>query len=98
MRSMIVVAVIALALAACGPGPDVAQGRVVFADLDRNILVIQSGDDAVETTFDLATAEIGAPPEVGDEVRIAYRADGDALHATRVMNVTRQEAAGTGGH
>ena len=99
MRSAILLTTVALALAACGPGPDVVQGRVVFADVERNILVIQSSDgDAAETTVDIATADIGAPPQVGDEVRIAYRSDGETLRATRVMNVTRQEGTGTSGH
>ena len=51
----------------------------------------------MRTTLSLAGAEIGAPPEVGDTVRVAYAIEGGAAVARRVMNLTRQEDS-RGGH
>jgi hypothetical protein len=42
-------------------------------------------------TFDVSTAKVGAPPQPGDVIRVAFLEQGGKMVALRVMNVTRQD-------
>ncbi|MGE4291516.1 MAG: hypothetical protein AB7E32_04825 [Desulfovibrio sp.] len=81
---------------------EVAQG--VCKSIDASTLVIEEFDTnktpenknygnptGIETSFDLATAKIGIPPEPGDILRIAYDVKDNAKHAIKVMNVSKQD-------
>ncbi|WP_022661479.1 hypothetical protein [Paucidesulfovibrio longus] len=81
---------------------EVAQGRCV--SIDAQTLVIEEFDlvktpenknygnpTGIESSFDLAAAKIGIPPEPGDILRIAYDVKGNAKHAIKVMNVSKQD-------
>jgi hypothetical protein len=58
-----------------------------LANSQPNLNPIQ-GESA---TFDVSTAKVGAPPEPGDVVRVAFLDQGGKMVALRVMNVTRQD-------
>jgi hypothetical protein len=80
-----------LALGGCTQ-PKVAQGTVVNHDPRANVLIVRDElPPNHELSFAIGEAEIGATPEVGDVVRIAYLEEGASLRALRVMNVTRQQ-------
>jgi len=80
-----------LALGGCTQ-PKVVQGTVVNHDPKANVLVVRDElPPNRELSFAIDEAEIGATPEPGDVVRIAYQEEGASLRASRVMNVTRQE-------
>jgi hypothetical protein len=89
-----------LLVAACVQAPAVVQGRVQSVDTPGKTLVVApDATPGARLTISLEGAEIGAEPQVGDIVRIAYRDRGGTLVATRVMNITRQaEIAGIKGH
>jgi hypothetical protein len=80
----------------CGEPPMVFQGSVTAYDPAARALTVRNelapGDELV---FSLKGAEMGATPEVRDEVRLAYREEGGRPVATRVMNLTRQAEIGT---
>ena len=101
LQAFAVIALLALALAACGEPPQVVQGTVVQYQAETQTLVLQDetpGGPAL--TLSLQGAEIGAEPAVGDLVRVAYRDAAGSLTAVRVMNLTRQKELGQsgGGH
>lgn len=90
------------AFAASAMAAEVAQGRCVSSDAQT--IVIEEFDtvktDAnknygnptgIETAFDSSAAMIGIPPEPGDILRIAYDVKGNAKHAIKVMNVSKQD-------
>jgi len=87
--------VVAVACVGCMTAPEVAQG-VVVRHLDETAVLVVRDEvpPHAELEFTLADAEVGADLEPGDEVRVAYIRDGDALRATRVMNLSRQVDAG----
>ena len=41
--------------------------------------------------FDVSDAKIGADPQPGDILRVAYNANGKAKKALKVMNVSKQD-------
>jgi hypothetical protein len=86
--------------ASCGTPPQVVQGTVVAYDAGSGTLTVRSEAVPVQVLeFSLEGAEIGTEPKEGDVVRIAFLEEGGKRHATRVMNVTRQEElGGKGGH
>jgi hypothetical protein len=88
-----IVVPVALALSACGVTPEVVQGTVVSYSEETKTLVVK--DEVAphgEITFSLASAEIDAPSSPDDLVRVAYREEGGAAVADRVMNLTKQKA------
>lgn len=98
MRSTMKTAIVSLLAAAVALGcascnaPTVVQGSVVSFDPASKTLVVKDElAPNAELSISAAKADIGAEPRVGDVVRIAYQNEGSALHATKVMNVTRQE-------
>jgi hypothetical protein len=78
---------------ACAPPSPVVQGPVVGVDRDAKTITLQDEKktDQPPMTFDIGTAEIGAQPEVGDEVRLVYRVEAGRNVALRVMNLTQQK-------
>jgi len=89
----------------CIEAPKVVQGTVASYDAGSQVVVVKD-ERAPNATLEISLAggEVGADPEVGDEIRIAYRDDGGKLRALRVMNLTRQAEVGrkaggsAGGH
>ena len=89
--SVVVVAAGAALAWACGEHPTVVQGTVVsYAAASEVVVVKDERLPNAELTFSLEGSDIGAEPRPGDEVRLAYRQQGDRLRALRVMNLTRQ--------
>jgi hypothetical protein len=82
---------------------EVVQGKCVQYDNTTKKLVIEEYDlnfgpdhkygrpTGKQSTYDLREAVIGATPEPGDIVRIAYNIKGTERLATKVMNVTKQD-------
>jgi hypothetical protein len=98
--SMLLAVAIAIAVVSgCGNPPLVFQGKVESTDQAAATVVVRDGETTL--TFSLAGAAIGAQPDVGDEIRLAYFDEGGTLRATRVMNLTKQAELGKkggGGH
>jgi len=88
-----------LALAAgCGDPPKVLQGAVSAYDAAAKTLTVKDEQTPnAEVVFSIADAEIGAEPQAGDVVRLAYRDKDGRMAASRVMNLTRQEELALGG-
>ena len=95
VRMAVVLLAGAACLASCGEGPKVIQGTVVSCDASAKALVVRDErPPQASIAFSLEGAEIGAEPQVGDVVRIAYREAAGRLAASRVMNLTRQKELG----
>ena len=106
MRRMLT-CVLALILAICIAAPAiageaVAQGKCVSYDKEKKVIVIEEYNTnftksklgeptGKELTFDVAGATIGANPDPGNILRIAYEDKGGAKSAFRVMNVTKTD-------
>jgi hypothetical protein len=89
---------IAIALmSSCASPPTVIQGEVVRYDGGNQTMAVRD-ETAPGTTleFSLEGAEVGAKPNPGDNVRIAYFTKGDKLIATRIMNISQQKELKTG--
>lgn len=81
--------IVAVALAGCTESPSVVEGLVAAVDPAAATLTLNVQDgEPLELSF--ADAEVGAPPELGDQVRVAYVEREGAQVALRVMNITRQ--------
>jgi hypothetical protein len=96
MRTWLVGVLLAVVLASpslsCVEGPKVLQGIVVSYDPATKILVLKDElPPGQEQRFSIAGAEVGAPPSVGDKLRLAYRQSQKELVATRVANISRQD-------
>ncbi len=91
---------IMLLFAACSPPAPVVQGTVVSVATDGKTIALkdEANPEARPQTFDISSAEIGAEPAVGDQLRLAYRAQGGTNVALRVMNITRQKSREASGH
>ncbi|MGA9750467.1 MAG: hypothetical protein WBS54_01625 [Acidobacteriota bacterium] len=91
---------VALLAVGCVPTAPVVQGKVTAVSADGRQVSVQNesqpGEPAV--TFDVAQAEIGSEPAVGDEVRVVYSDRGGAHVALRLMNITRQQELENSGH
>lgn len=72
-------------------GGNVIQGTCVTYDADKNVLVINDELDKKDKTFDLTNAKVGAKPEKGNLIRVAFKKEGDKLIALKVQNVTKQD-------
>jgi len=93
-------------LLACWPvsvfAAEVSQGKCLEYDQGKNELTIQEyntefskeapyGKPTIAVSkFDVSDAKIGEPPKPGDILRIAYKANGKAKKALKVMNVSMQ--------
>jgi len=107
MRPKIFVYVVGLLLAVCVALPvtaaEVAQGKCLTYDVQKNELTIQVYDTRFSkehqygrptgenTSFDTSGSLIGIPPAPGDIVRIAYNRKGNMRQAIRIMNVSKQD-------
>ena len=91
---------VALLAVACVPTAPVVQGKVTAVSADGKQVSVQNESQPGEpaATFDVAQAEIGSEPAVGDEVRIVYRDRGGVHVALRLMNITRQQELENSGH
>jgi hypothetical protein len=106
MRRMLMCA-LALTLAICIAAPAmaaeaVAQGKTVSYDKEKKVIVIEEYNTnftkskmgeptGKELTFSTADATVGALPEPGNIVRIAYEDKGGTKAAHRIMNVTKTD-------
>jgi starvation-inducible outer membrane lipoprotein len=87
----------ALIMVSCATPPKVVQGTVVSCNESAKIIAIQDQDKPGSTLeFRFGGAEVGANPQPGDIVRIAYRVQNDTRLATRIMNISRQKDIKTG--
>ena len=87
---MIISAGLAL-LTSCADPPIVVQGTVVNFDETKLTITIQdelNPDNICEISYE--GADMGAKPQPGDTVRIAYREHDGRLTATRIMNISSQ--------
>ncbi len=107
MKTGIVVCLTGMILIICLAAPamsaEVAQGKCLKFDTEKNTVTIEEYDTnfakphvygkptGKESTFNIATAMIGADPNPGDILRIAYEVKGAEKVAFKVMNVTRQD-------
>ncbi|MCA1962139.1 MAG: hypothetical protein LDL33_15255 [Desulfomonile sp.] len=107
MKRKLIYITMVLALMVCLSVPamaaEVVQGRTITYDKDKQLLTIEEYDTTKtkehpygrgtgkQMTFNLAIALIGATPDPGNIVRIAYQEKGAEKIAVRVMNVTKQD-------
>lgn len=82
---------------------EVAQGKCLKFETGKKTVTIEEYDTnfakphvygkptGKESTFNIATAMIGADPNPGDILRIAYEVKGGEKIAFKVMNITRQD-------
>lgn len=87
-------------LAACAPPAPVVQGKVTAVEEQGKVILVadELRPDAPPLALDIASAEIGNAPVVGDDVRVVYRTEGGVNRALRVMNLTRQREVEKSGH
>ncbi len=84
----------------CVSTAPVVQGKVTAVSADGKQVSVRNESQSGEPVmaFDVAHAEIGSEPAVGDEVRVVYR-DRDGVHvALRLMNITHQQELENSGH
>lgn len=93
-------------LTAAGLAAEVSQGKVLEVSKDPAVITIEEYDTnfspehpygsptGIVTRFDVKNAKIGLAPEPGDILRIAYRVQGEANVALKVMNVSKQDIHG----
>jgi hypothetical protein len=89
-----------LLLAACAPPAPVIQGKVTAVEEQGRVILVadELRPEAPPLALDIASAEIGNAPVVGDDVRVVYRTEGGVNRALRVMNLTRQREVDKSGH
>ena len=97
----IVVGLIFVASAAAAG--EVSQGKCLEFDQATHVIKIEEFDTNItpdapygkstgnQLAFNVAKAKIGIPPQPGDVLRIAYKVEGDAKMASKVMNVSKQD-------
>ncbi len=90
------VLVVLVGVAACGPPAPVVQGKAVSIAGSLLGIADETRPDAPPVVVDIATAELGAPPVVGDLVRVVYRQEAGGNRALAVMNLTREERTSGG--
>jgi hypothetical protein len=107
MKSIISSLLMGALISVCWPGnsfaAEVAQGKCLEYDQGKKELTIQEYNTefsreapygkpmAAVSKFDVSDAKIGIVPKPGDILRIAYKANGKAKKALKVMNVSRQD-------
>jgi hypothetical protein len=100
MKNVSIVALLALlAVTSCGNAPLVAQGKVIrYEAAARSVVLDNEKAPGQQMLFSLTGADVGAEPEVGDMIRVAYRDEGGKLVALRVMNLSKQAELAKKGH
>lgn len=95
------VCVLALCLAGAVQAAEVSQGKCITYDKEHKLITIEEYDlnfskefpyghpTGVTSIFNVGSAEIGALPEPGDILRLAFNAQGQEKMATKVMNVSK---------
>lgn len=90
-------------LSAAAHAAEVAQGKCLGFDQAAKTILVEEYDinfskdfkyghpTGIQSTFDVAAAKIGIPPEPGDILRIAYNVQGADKKALKVMNVSKQD-------
>ena len=105
-RNMVQIAMVLVGLfwlAGTAAAAEVSQGKCLQYDKARKVVTIEEYDinfskenpygqpTGTQSEYDVATAMIGIPPEVGDILRLAYDVKDGAKVALRVMNVSKQD-------
>lgn len=95
------VLLVSLSLAGCSIDPErdsrVYQGRCIAVEDGGRTLRLandQPGLNPIQgesATFDISSARVGARPEPGDVVRLAFVKRNGSRVALKVMNVTKQD-------
>jgi hypothetical protein len=101
MKIPLIVVLVAAAITAlgCNNGTKsrVYQGVCLKYSATEQILELKNtqpqlnpipGETAV---FNLANAKVGLTPDPGDVIRVAYKTEGNALLALKLMNVSKQD-------
>lgn len=81
---------------------EVVQGECIQYNTETKIIKVREYDTnfsqnrygnptSIESEFDVSAAKIGATPDPGNIVRIAYNIEGNKKVAIKVMNVTKQD-------
>ena len=82
---------------------EVVQGKCLEYNTELKIIKLEEFDTnfgkeapygqstGIVSEFDCSTAKIGIKPEPGDILRIAFKINGDAKVAIKVMNVSKQD-------
>lgn len=82
---------------------EVSQGKCTAYDKEKKTVTIDEYNlnfskanpygeaTGVINSFDISNAQMGAPPEVGDILRLAYKVEGDKKNVVKLMNVTKQD-------
>jgi hypothetical protein len=99
----IMVILLNLCLASAGLCAEVSQGKCLKFDEGSMSITLEEYDTefsqehpygrptGITSVYNASKAQIGAPPKVGDILRIAYEVKGTERVAIKVMNVTRQD-------
>jgi hypothetical protein len=93
---------IGLLFAANAFAAEVVQGECIEFNSETKIIKVREYDTnfsqnkygnptSIESEFDVSKAKMGANPEIGDIVRIAYTIEGNIKMAIKVMDVTKQD-------
>lgn len=92
-----------LLLAASAFAAEVVQGKCLNYDTAAKTIVVEEYDinfdkdfkyghpTGIQSTFEVADANVGINPEPGDILRIAFNVEGTARKALKVMNVSKQD-------
>lgn len=92
-----------LALALNSSASEVVQGKCLEYNAESKIIKLEEFDTnfdkeapygqstGIVSEFDFSTAKIGITPEPGDILRIAFKINGEAKVAIKVMNVSKQD-------
>jgi hypothetical protein len=104
MKPAITIGIIILGLlfAANAFAAEVVQGECIEYNSETKIIKVREYDTnfsqnkygnptSIESEFDVSKAKMGANPEIGDIVRIAYTIEGNIKMAIKVMDVTKQD-------
>ncbi|MFZ1984987.1 MAG: hypothetical protein WAU91_11280 [Desulfatitalea sp.] len=101
--SILMITVMTLCLVGMAAAAEVSQGKCISYDKGRKLIAIEEYDlnfskefpygrpNGTQSEYDVATAEIGIVPEIGDILRVAYDVKGTTKVALRVMNVSKQD-------
>jgi len=103
LLSLLSLAVIAMFAASPLLAAEVSQGKCISVDAENNSITIEEYDinfstefpygrpTGVQSVFNVAKAQIGIKPELGDILRLAYVVKGTDKVAIKVMNVSKQD-------
>ncbi|MEW6079202.1 MAG: hypothetical protein AB1724_15450 [Thermodesulfobacteriota bacterium] len=105
MKSYLIIGIciFGLLLTTSALAEEVVQGECLEYNMESKIIKIKEYDTNfskeakygvatnIESEYDVSQAKIGAKPEPGNILRIAYRNEDNRKIATKVMNVTKQD-------